>query len=307
MVFSPNFLKAQMSLLGEPARPCHYVCMITPPAGMLAGGLLGGIGTFLSIAGAINVSMLAEACSIPGKQIATTPFTMYGTTMKMPYGTLYDDFVVTFICSKSMVERTFFDTWASFIHNPHNNYMHYLDEYIGTIVVVKLNDVSKPGIPDAANILSVWMLQDCFPVTIQAQELSYASEDYLRLTVQFAYRKYVCGVDSFISPILPGGITPGVPSLSQYLPIAISAATQVLTPALNALGLNSDDKQFRNNARTIFDGAENALPDPNIPRPPSPDQPFLPSPKKAIPPANEDPENRRDVPFLPNVGKVKLR
>lgn len=227
MVFSPNLIKSSFDLLGEPARPCHYVCLITPPAGMLGGAALGALGSALSIAGAAHVSLMAESCSIPGKQIATTPFTMYGTTMKMPYGTLYDDFNVSFICTKSMVERTFFDVWANFIHNPHNNYMHFLDDYVGTIVVVKLNDsVDANSVPNA---LSVWMLQECFPITIQAQELSYGSEDYLRLTIQFAYRKWICGSDTFSSPILPGGTTPGIPDLTSYIPIAINAAAQLST------------------------------------------------------------------------------
>jgi hypothetical protein len=221
-------MKASMNFLGEPARPCHYVCFITPPQGMLAGGALGPMGSVLTIGGALQATLMAESCSIPGKQIATTPFTMYGTTMKMPYGTMYDDFNIGFICSKSMVERTFFDVWTNFIHNPHNNYMHFFDEYVGTIVVVKLNDSLGPGQVSTANALSVWMLQECFPVSIAAQPLSYASEDYLQLSVQFAYRKWICGADSFVSPILPGGLTPGVPDLSSFVPLAISAATQLL-------------------------------------------------------------------------------
>lgn len=223
-LFSPNTIKSSMNFLGEPARPCHYACFITPPIGMLAGGVLGAVGTVLSIGGSAQVSLMAENCSIPGKQIATTPFTMYGTTMKMPYGSLFDDFNVGFICSKSMVERTFFDVWSSFIHNPHNNYMNYLDDYVGTIVVVKLNDATGPGQVSAANAMSVWMLQEVYPVTIQAQELSYASDDYLRLNVQFAYRKWICGSDLLTSPILPGGPTAGTPDLSSYIPLALSLA-----------------------------------------------------------------------------------
>lgn len=237
MVFSPDYLKGIQNGLGDMARPCHYVVFITPPAGMLAGGLLGGVvGGFLSIAGSAEVSIMAEAASIPGKQIATTPFTMYGTTMKMPYGTLFEDFNVTFMCSKSMVERTFFDVWTSFIHNPHNNYMNYLDNYSSTIVVVKLIDSLDAAA--ALNVLSVWKLEECFPVTVSPQELSYASDDYMRLNVSFAYRKWTSGVDSFVSGILPGPDSASViPDLSSYATLAISLATTALA---NTIGAKKD-------------------------------------------------------------------
>jgi len=227
-LFSPDTLKFSFDKLGEPSRPCHYVCFISPPPGMLLGGSLGVLGTVLSVAGSAQVSLMAETASIPGKQIATTPFTMYGSTMKMPYGTLYDDFNVGFICTKSMVERTFFDVWMNYIHNPHNNYMNYFDDYCSTIVVVKLNDSVGADVSSAANLLSVWQLQECFPIAIAAQELSYASEDYLRLNIQFAYRKYNAAVDLISSPILPGGLTPGLPDLSSYIPLATSLVAQLL-------------------------------------------------------------------------------
>ena len=245
MVFSPNILKAIQSATGEVARPCHYVVFIMPPPALiLAGPIMGPIGAVLSIAGSAAITMMAESASIPGKQFATTPFTMYGTTMKMPYGTLYDDFNVTFMCSKSMAERTFFDLWASYIHNPHNNNMNYLDTYTSSIVVVKVNDVSiledTPTV-SLLNAASVWQLDKCYPVTIAAQELSYAADDYLRLSVQFAYRKWCSGVDLIANAVLPGpGTLLVVPETAIYVTAAIELIKAVLVKATPSLKLGDD-------------------------------------------------------------------
>lgn len=225
MSFSPNILKAFQSAIGEVSRPCHYVVFIAPPAKLLYTSALGGPLVVAAMAAltAGTIGLMAESASIPGKQLATTPFTMYGTTMKMPYGTLYEDFDVTFMCSKSMVERTFFDLWASFIHNPHNNNMNYLDTYTSSIVVVKVNDVSflEDELPiTALNAVSVWQLENCYPVTIAPQQLSYASDDYLRLDVQFAYRKWISAVDSIANLMLPGPPSP-IADIGIYVKLAI--------------------------------------------------------------------------------------
>lgn len=244
MVFSPNILKAIQSATGEVARPCHYVVFIAPPSALLLSPATGVLGAVLSIAGTAAISMMAESASIPGKQFATTPFTMYGTTMKMPYGTLYDDFNVTFMCSKSMAERAFFDLWASFIHNPHNNNMNYLDSYTASIVVVKVNDTSiledTPTV-SLLNAASVWQLEKCYPVTITAQELSYAADDYLRLSIQFAYKKWSSGVDLIANAVLPGPSTISVvPWTAVYVAAAIELIKAVLVKANPDLKLGDD-------------------------------------------------------------------
>lgn len=229
MSFSPKILKAFQSAIGEVARPCHYVVFIMPPPALLYTSPSGGPLVVAAMAAltAGTIGLMAESASIPGKQLATTPFTMYGTTMKMPYGTLYEDFNVTFMCSKSMVERTFFDLWTSFIHNPHNNNMNYLDTYTSSIVVVKVNDVSflEDAIPiTALNAVSVWQLENCYPVTIAPQELSYGADDYLRLDVQFAYRKWISAVDSIANLMLPGPPSP-IANIGIYVKLAMELIT----------------------------------------------------------------------------------
>jgi len=205
MTFSPNLLKFSMSKFGEPQRPCHYTCIVTPPLGMLAGGALGGVGAFLSVVGSAQVSLMAHQVTLPASNLTTTPFTMYGITHKMPYGRIYDDISISFICSKSMAERHFFDVWLQFIHNPFNNFMHYYKDYTGTIIVKPRSDLSGPPLAEVGNALSGFVLQETYPVSISAQEFAYENaESYLSLNVIFAYRKQITFVEG-IQGILASG------------------------------------------------------------------------------------------------------
>lgn len=203
MTFSPNILKSSFSIFGEPQRPCHYTCLITPPNGMLVGSSIGALGAVLSLAGAAQVSLMAHQVTLPSSALTTTPFTMYGIGHKMPYGRIYEDMNVSFICTKSMVERHFFDIWLQFIHNPHTNYMHYYKDYTGTIYFKPRSDLSGPGAAEVGNALSAFILQEAYPVSINAQEFAYEnSESFLSLSVTFAYRKQITFIEG-LQGVLP--------------------------------------------------------------------------------------------------------
>lgn len=192
MTLSINAIKTSLNLLGGAAQPCHYQVIIMPPFSLLQGNSISSlIGGALSLTGASNVSVLAESASLPGKQLTTTPFRMYGTVMKMPYGAVYDDLKISFICTNSMTERLFFDSWMSLVMNPNRQYMNYHKNYVGNIAIIKLS----PDTLSLANAMSIasanFIFLNVYPVSIQEQELSYdANDQYLKLTVNFAYRRY---------------------------------------------------------------------------------------------------------------------
>lgn len=196
MSLSINLLKANMEITGEPAKACNFLVQITPP--FSTSPIFGLATQFLGIAGAANLSFKAQASSLPGRRIATTPLSMYGAEQKMPYGVVYDELDVTFICSESMVERTFFDAWHAYIFNPASSYMHYYDDYVSTVTIIK-----TPTALDAAGALGAasasYTLIEAFPIAIQAQDLAWSSTDYLTLSVSFAYRRWE---NTVIEPII---------------------------------------------------------------------------------------------------------
>lgn len=127
--------------------------------------------------------VMVESVEIPGRQIATTPQMIYGVTRKMPYGVVYQDLSMTFICTNSMSQRTIFDGWHSLITDPTNNYFNYYDNYKSTIIIQKLDEQN--------NISYTVVVDEAYPVTVESQQLdANATDQYLRCTVQFAYRRW---------------------------------------------------------------------------------------------------------------------
>jgi hypothetical protein len=202
-----NKIKAVMNMSGGMSLPCHYICNISAPNAFLSQGkidtIIPGASTLLGpVIGLASrqISMLAESTTIPGRQLATQEHRIFGTTRKMPYGVIYDDLTVTFMCTNSMLERTFFDIWHQFIISPGSQYMEYYTDYVSTITIQKLDNSWSP-ISFVGSMISTYTLEEAYPVSIQAQELSYdATDQYLKLTVQFAYSKWKCTLDR----IFPG-------------------------------------------------------------------------------------------------------
>lgn len=225
-----NDIKAAISSSGGPALGCQYVFSITPPVSMFnstsvletlqkmdpsineKSEVWGKYATY-TLSKSRNLSMLAEAVSIPGKQLMTTEHRIFGTVRKMPYGVLYDDLTVTFICTNSMFERSFFDIWQSLIISPSSQYMEFYENYIGTVVIQKVSNRAAAAVTTEKDAktgndvmvvtpvstdyekLSTYVLLEAYPVNIQSQELSYGDDQYLKLTVQFAYSKWKSAID----------------------------------------------------------------------------------------------------------------
>jgi len=187
MVFSPDTLKGVLDsqLTGGPAQACHYSTIISPPPVM--GNLGGGLGTAFGYGVTVALSVMIEESEIPGRQFATTPFIMYGTSVKMPFGVVYDDLTLTFIATNNMVERLFFDEWQRCISDPTNNYFNYYDDYVTDINIIKTK-------PEGDSLLGIptylVTIEEAYPIAIQKQELSYAAENYMKLSVTFAYRRW---------------------------------------------------------------------------------------------------------------------
>ena len=213
MVFSPKVMHSALNILGGPSIPSQYLCIITPPLGMMTSGATGLLGGLLSVAGSANLAIMATSVSIPGRAFATQDATMFGTTRKMPYGVIYDSITISFLCTNSMFERTFFDAWHQFIMSPSSQYIEYYDNYKADIVIKKLKGSgldnvlqfeppgADPPLAELGNILSTYVIEEAYPYRIGAQELSSEMGDtILKLDVEFYYRRW----RSVIDLVFPG-------------------------------------------------------------------------------------------------------
>jgi hypothetical protein len=221
MVFSPKVMHSALNILGGPALPAQYLCIVTPPMGMLIQGSAGLLGGLLSVAGSANLAVMATSVSIPGRAFATQDSVMFGTTRKMPYGVIYDSIRVSFLCTNSMFERTFFDAWHQFIISPSSQYIEYYDNYKADIVIKKLKGSGldsilafepptvDPPLAELGSVLSTYIIEEAYPYRIGAQELSSENNDaILRLDVEFYYRRWRSVIDMVFPgrTMSPGGL-----------------------------------------------------------------------------------------------------
>jgi hypothetical protein len=134
--------------------------------------------------------------SIPGRTLNTTPHIMYGLTTKMPFGVLYNDLSLTYLCSDDMYQRHIFDGWHAFIVDMDYHYWNFFDDYAGKI------DIKKYTVDNVLKYHST--VEDCFPISVEEQALAYETETPLKITVHFAYRRWTTEVGLF------GGTMPAI-------------------------------------------------------------------------------------------------
>lgn len=180
MSMSIDNLKAAIELGYGPTMASHFQVIFTPPKALQ---------TLNKGFAATELSILCQTVNLPGTQILTTDLPVYGPSVKMPYGSYHQDLVMSFLCTNSMAQRKIFDEWRRIIVDPTSNYVNYYDTYVGDIIVQKLDQEGRPS-------HSV-IYEEAFPVSILEQELSSQANDWLRLTVVMAYRRWRSGADLY--------------------------------------------------------------------------------------------------------------
>lgn len=151
--------------------------------------------------------MINLACcetSLPGSSLATHEVNndYHGVTEKMVYRRIYDDTIdLTFYVDWEYQVIKYFQGWMNFIvgegdyftteqyKNPATFYrMKYPQQYKSDIHLIKFEkDVSK----NSPRPTLKYQFIQAFPINIVSIPVSYDSSDLLKMTVSFAYTRYV--------------------------------------------------------------------------------------------------------------------
>ena len=131
-----------------------------------------------------DVSFLCESCSLPGRSIATNDYTTWNSNAKkVPYGFINEDVTFTFILTQDYSMKRFFDNWMSNIIDFDTSRAKYLNDFVEDVNIIQM---SKNGTP----IYNVRLI-DAYPITVNAIELSTASENTVqKLTVTLTYKNF---------------------------------------------------------------------------------------------------------------------
>ena len=133
-----------------------------------------------------DMSLLCESCSLPGRQIATAEHITRLKAIKKPYGYINDDVSFTFLLTGDYYLKQVFDDWTAKTINFEKGTVNYKDDCVSDVTIQQLG-------PDNIPIYTC-TLQNAFPVTVSAVELSNTSENTIsRVTVTMAYDEWSDG------------------------------------------------------------------------------------------------------------------
>ena len=213
MAFSPNSFLANVRGKDGLAKPCRFEVILPVPAAVTSGtgnGIIEKIlnfpnSIFSDVSDAISsaigktgagggnatlsryLSLQCESAELPGRTFATADVKIYGPTFKVPYQTQYGDTSLTFLCTNDFYERKLFDKWMETIHPSDTNNLRYArgekSRFLTDIKIIQYDDFIK-------QIYAVQLI-DAFPIGIAPQPLSWGEDGFHRLSIQFAYQRYV--------------------------------------------------------------------------------------------------------------------
>ena len=197
----PDF-QALYSKYGELSKSSRFLVMFNPPGAVLK--YPNNTGTTYP---ARDLTFLCESAEIPGRGFMSSDLRYYGPSFKIPYQTTYEDINLTFLIRDRFSERMFFDNWMETI-NPSNKYdFAYRKDYIGEIHIFQMSDINIKDPtsldPDAGTGLDIGQqryvitLQQAYPVLVNPQPMTWADDNFHRLTVTFTYVRWVrAGIDA---------------------------------------------------------------------------------------------------------------
>ena len=154
-----------------------------------------------------DLNYFCDTTFFPGRNMATVEYRTGSVSESFIHSNNFAETVtLTFNLTNDLFIRKIFDDWQEFIMPLTNkqkkvrtNIMKYPDQYRGEFELVKLNselnekkttyDVSTGGVSTTEGY-SVKML-DAFPKQVDAMNVSYASPDALKLTVQMAFSRWI--------------------------------------------------------------------------------------------------------------------
>ena len=126
------------------------------------------------------LQLRCESTELPGRMFGTVE-QKFGSnpTSKFPMHSAYNDLVMTFIVSDTMIERTIFDVWMEYI-NPTTTFdFDYKSNFVSDITVTQYDMQDK-----AVYTVNFY---NAYPIVVNQMDLDWSNDGYHKVTVVFAY------------------------------------------------------------------------------------------------------------------------
>lgn len=191
---------AYSSMYGSFAKSAKFAVRIVPS----------GVNSLLTQRGYTDFmrqfTYLCESAELPGRGFLSYDLRYYGPNLKVPYQSEYQEATMTFLCRAESFERQFFDDWMELI-NPTSTFdFNYKDSYKCEIQMFQFSEAGRrtttepnreANFPSPTSSQSsepvatyAWTLHDAFPILVNPQPVTWADDNFQRLSVAFTYTKW---------------------------------------------------------------------------------------------------------------------
>ena len=137
-----------------------------------------------------RLSWLCDTINIPSRSLTTTEFRTYGLPVKRPYGSVYTESQMEFLCTRNMGEKKFFDAWLNYIFNNRSYDMAYYDNYTTDIDIYHF-DRTATDANDLEKSTYHIKLEEAYPTLVGEISMNHTATEVLKLPITFTYKKYV--------------------------------------------------------------------------------------------------------------------
>jgi hypothetical protein len=129
-----------------------------------------------------KILLLCDQVQIPGVSYASNPVRTFGELRESPYDKLFETCTLSFYIDTDMKVKRLFDSWINSIQNPISRTFNYYSEYTTDIKieVQDIKDMTRYRLD----------LHECYPKSIGAIQLDYASKEIMKLNVVMQYRSW---------------------------------------------------------------------------------------------------------------------
>lgn len=185
-------LKSVVAKKGGLARPNRFNVIFTPPSQSIlnldVGSIIGSVisGNFEAdnlINDPRDISLLCQSVTLPGRNISTFDHQDFKQSNKFPYTFIDDDVTISFLLTNDYYMRKMFDNWMSNIFSADSYIVGYKKNYAVDLIIQQLDQKNTP--------VYGTRLEKAFPTAIDSTELSQDGQEVVRMSVTFAYDKFV--------------------------------------------------------------------------------------------------------------------
>ena len=186
MSFSVETFRAKLESGGGPAYGDRYHVAFNAPSGVATEAT-----SYLSTENTSSVtnrlSWLCDTINIPSRSLTTTEFRTYGLPVKRPYGSVYTESQMEFLCTRNMGEKKFFDAWLNYIFNNNSYDIAYYKNYTTDIDIYHLDRTMTTFSESTYHI----KLEEAYPTLVGEVSMNHTATEILKIPITFTYKKYV--------------------------------------------------------------------------------------------------------------------